>query len=189
MLKKIGFLLLSLFLAFRSYEMVNGLSRGAIPDLSLFESVFISFLLTLFLTGVFAFLGFAFPTSKLLPDAYYRIRHPERLKKVYAVLGGEYFKRMLLVTFWGKEKQRKKYFDGTKAGIANLDFQTRQSEFGHLGAFLLLGVASVHLLAQGYTLIFFVTSLLNIIGNGYPILLQRVHRIRIQKITWANKGI
>ncbi|MDN3690355.1 hypothetical protein [Cyclobacterium jeungdonense] len=182
MLRKIGFLLLSLFLAFRSYEMVNGLSRGTIPDLSLFESVFISFLLALFLTGVFAFPGFAFATSTLLPDTYYQIRQPERLKAAYVGLGGEYFKRLLLVAFWGKEKQRKKYFDGTKTGIANLSFQTRQSEFGHLGAFVLLGVASVMLLFRGYTIIFFLTTLLNIIGNGYPILLQRVHRIRIQKI-------
>ncbi|WP_162343770.1 glycosyl-4,4'-diaponeurosporenoate acyltransferase CrtO family protein [Cyclobacterium salsum] len=182
MLKKIGFLLLAFFLAFRSYEMVNGLLRHNLSDLSFIESVLISFLLALFLTGVFAFPGFAFPTSTLLPDAYYRIREPERLKATYEGLGGEYFKRMLLIGFWGKEKQRKKYFDGTKTGIANLDFQTRQSEFGHLGAFILLGVASVMLLFRGYTFIFFLTTLLNIIGNGYPILLQRVHRIRIQKI-------
>lgn len=154
MLKKIGFLLLALFLAFRSYEQVAGLVQTTTLDLSFFESALVSFLLALYLTGVFAFPGFVFATNKLLPDAYYRIRHPERLKAAYRGLGGAFFKRFLLITFWGKEKHRRRYFDGTKTGIANFDYQTRQSEFGHLGAFIVLGVVSALLLFHGYTLIF-----------------------------------
>ncbi|WP_439481339.1 hypothetical protein [Cyclobacterium plantarum] len=181
--KKIGFPLLSLFLAFRSYEMVKGLLQVSSNGLTVFQSVILAFLIPAFLTGVFAFPGFVFATSRLLPDAYYQIRNPKLLKRVYGLLGVEFFKRMLLFAFWGKEKYRKKYFDGRQSGIMQLDFQTRQSEFGHLGAFILIAFVSFLLLEKGHTLIFLMISVVNIIGNFYPILLQRVHRIRIQRIT------
>lgn len=181
--KKIGFPLLSLFLAFRSYEMVNGLLLASSTGLTVFESVILAFLLPAFLTGVFAFPGFAFATSKLLPEAYYQIRNPKLLKRVYGLLGVAFFKKMLLFAFWGKEKHRKKYFDGSQSGIMKLDFQTRQSEFGHLGAFVLTALVSFLLLEKGHTQIFLMICVVNIIGNFYPIFLQRVHRIRIQRIT------
>ncbi|MBD3628204.1 hypothetical protein [Cyclobacterium sp.] len=169
--KKIGFPLLSLFLAFRSYEMVKGLLIDSSTGLTVFESAILAFLLFVFLTGVFAFPGFVFAASRLLPDAYFRIRNPKLLKRIYGLLGVDVFKRMLLFAYWGKEKYRKKYFDG------------RQSEFGHLGAFILISFVSFLLLEKGHTLIFLMISVVNIIGNFYPILLQRVHRIRIQRIT------
>lgn len=181
--KKIVFSFLSIFLAFRSYEMIRGLLAVNSNGLTVFESVILAFLLSAFLTGIFAFPGFVFATSKLLPDSYYRIRNPNFLKRMYGFLGLAFFKQILLFAFWGKEKHRKKYFDGRQSGILNLDFQTRQSEFGHLGAFVLIAFVSILLLDKGYTLIFLLTSALNIFGNLYPILLQRVHRIRIQRIT------
>ncbi|WP_394330522.1 hypothetical protein [Psychroflexus sediminis] len=39
-----------------------------------------------------------------------------------------------MFVFWGKKKNKQKYFDGTKSGLENLDYQTKQSEFGHLAA-------------------------------------------------------
>ena len=148
-----------------------------------YEQVGAAFLLALYGTGIFAFLGFAYPTHRILPASYYSIKNPQALKLWYRKLGLKYFKSILLIMFWGKEKNRKKYFNGTKKGIANFIFQTKQSEFGHLGALILIMAGSIALLYHHYFLLVAVITLLNIIGNLYPIILQRYHRIRIERLT------
>ncbi len=152
-------------------------------DFSASENILISFLLTLFITGVFAFSGFAYSTSKLLPDAYYKIKNQAYLKTTYDLLGLRYFRTLLLLVFWGRKNNKEKYFNGTKSGLKNFIFQTKQSEFGHLGAFILIIVVSISLFALGYILLPFIVLLINIIGNLYPIILQRYHRMRIERIT------
>jgi hypothetical protein len=145
-------------------------------------SFIVAFLITLFVTGIFAFTGFAYPTHKLLPESYYYINNPERLKSIYKHLGVKHFRNFLLLAFWGREKNRKKYFDGTKQGFENFIFQTKQSEFGHLAAFIVILILTFVLLVNGYYFIPFVATIINIIGNIYPIILQRAHRVRIEKI-------
>jgi hypothetical protein len=158
------------------------LSSSEPDELSNFEGVVISFLLTLYITGVFAFIGFAYPTNRILTDAYYKIKNPKKLNYVSKVLGVKYFKILLLIAFWGWKKNRKKYFNGTKKGLQNFVFQTKQSEFGHLGAFLVILISSVILLVYGYTYVVSIMTLINILGNVYPVILQRMHRARVQRL-------
>jgi hypothetical protein len=73
------------------------------------EILLLSFLLNLFITGVFAFAGFAYQTSKVLPDSYYLIKNPVFLKQLYKFIGVKYFRIFLLVLFWGKKNNRAKY--------------------------------------------------------------------------------
>ena len=108
--------------------------------------IVVAWLLNLFITGIFAFAGFAFPTQKLLPNAYYQIYQPQTLVKAYKFLGVELFRKMLLATLWKSKKQRKKYFNGKKNGIENLIEQSMKSEFGHLIPFLLISLISIYLL-------------------------------------------
>jgi len=141
-----------------------------------------AYLLSLFITGVFAFPGFVFPTGNILPDGYYRIHNPKRLMRIYDLLGVQCFRLFLLATLWRSKANQKKYFNGTKQGLKNFMYQTRQSEFGHFGAGIVtLGVA-IYLLVLGHVYISIVMTLINIIGNGYPVILQRTHRIRIEGI-------
>jgi hypothetical protein len=140
-------------------------------------------LLNLFISGIFAFTGFAYPSSRLLPDAYYTVKNPKVLTAAYNILGIKFFRSFLLMAFWGKEKNRKKYFNGTKSGIQNFDFQTRQSEFGHLGAFIVTTIVCVILLSNGHVITLLLTMALNIIANLYPIILQRMHRVKIQRLS------
>jgi hypothetical protein len=144
---------------------------------------FLSILINLFITGIFAFIGFAYPSSRLLPESYYRITNPEALTSIYNLVGVKYFRMMLLGAFWGKEKNRKRYFNGTKTGIRNFDFQTRQSEFGHVAAFVAIMAISLIILAYGHPIAFAMITLINVVANFYPIVLQRIHRIQIQRIT------
>ncbi len=182
MFKKVLFLLIAIFLAYRSAEMLKLSGQIEPNELSVLGALTLAFMLNLFVTGIFAFPGFVLPTGQLLPKAYYRVRNPKTLGLLYKLLGVHYFRKLLLLGFWGKEQNRKKYFNGTKAGIPQFDYQTRQSEFGHLGALVVILSLSLVVLAQGHVQAFVFIQLINLLGNGYPVLLQRKHRLVIQRL-------
>jgi hypothetical protein len=187
MVKKILFPLIAIFLAFRSYEILKTLWLVEPSEFSLWMKLLLSFLLNLFMTGIFAFMGFAYKTNQLLPENYYRIKNRNLIFKLSKFLQVEYFKKFLLILFWGKKKNRQKYFDGTKSGLENLDYQTRQSEFGHLAALVVIQLGVVTMLIQEHYLIAILTTTLNFISNFYPVLLQRNHRIQIERIKTIQK--
>ena len=110
----------------------------------------IAYIIALFGTGIFAFVGFAYPTSKLIGRSYYRLRNPKQLQFWYRLLGLAYFRKFLMLFFWGSKKNRKKYFNGTRTGI----YQTHQSEFGHLGALFLVAFTNMYTFYLGYYAIF-----------------------------------
>ena len=120
----------------------------------------------LFVTGVAAFLGFAWPTQRLLPDAYYAIRDPGRLRRAYRGLGVEYFRRFLLATFWRSPAQRAKYFSGTRASLPRLLEMSRKSEFGHLVPGVVCAGAAVVLAVLGGWWAAGALAVGNVIGNG-----------------------
>jgi hypothetical protein len=180
--KKLLLSFFSIFLAFRSVELYKFIQMAGPAHFNWIGILGVSFALNLFITGVFALLGFAFLTNKVLPNSYYQIKDSKKLNMVYKILGVEYFKILLLMFFWGKKKNRKKYFDGTKTGIDNFDTQTRQSEFGHLAALITIMIVSFKLLMTGHFEIFYITSVINLVGNLYPIILQRTHRIQIERL-------
>lgn len=182
MVKKVLFPLISIFLAYRSYELLKMIGTLEPAELSFWIKLLLSFLLNLFATGIFAFAGFAYKTNKLLPESYYRINNKELVNKLSTFLKIEYFRKFLLVLFWGKRKNRQKYFDGTKSGLKHLDYQTRQSEFGHLSALVLIQLIVVMIFIKEHYLISFLTTMINFVLNFYPVLLQRKHRIQIERI-------
>ena len=165
------------FLAFQSAGLVTAVGRGAAPP-ALFQ-VFYGLAFGLFATGVVAFLGFAWPTQRLLPAGYYAVRAPRRLRRVYRGLGVGAFRRFLLATFWRSDAQRDKYFTGTRAGFGRLVTMSRKSEFGHLIPLVVCGGAAVWLARAGWGWAAGALTVANVIGNGYPILLQREHRRRV----------
>ena len=187
MVKKILFPFISVFLAYRSYELLKTIWMVEPAELSFWIKLLLSFLLSLFITGIFAFIGFAYRTNQLLPENYYRIKNKELIIKSSNFLKLEYFRKFLMVLFWGKKKNRKKYFDGTKSGLENLDYQTRQSEFGHLSALVIIQLSVVMIFIKGHYLIALLTTIINFISNFYPVLLQRKHRIQIERIKSLKK--
>lgn len=60
--------------------------------------------------------------------------------------------------------------------------ETRQAEFGHLGGLILTIPISVFLLIRGFYIWCLVLQVFNLFGNFYPIILQRVHRLQIQRM-------
>lgn len=144
-------------------------------------SIVSSIILNLIITGAFAFLGFAWPTQRLLPSFYYKIKRPKQLKFIYQLLKVELFKRMLLMTFWKDENKRKSYFNGQSEGLPHFIEQTQKSEFGHLIPFMLITLLCLFLLLKGFVKLAVATFVFNCIFNGYPIILQRHHRMRVQR--------
>lgn len=180
--KPIFFSLLSLFLLYFSITTIIQIITFGPEELSDEASFFLGFLINLCVTGIFAFPGFVFSTNKALPDKYYIIKNPSTLIHWYNLMGVRYFRKLLILFFWGKKGNKKKYFDGRKSGLNQFNYQSRQSEFGHLGALVLLLMINFLFLIPGYYLLALLTFLINVIGNFYPVILQRHHRIRIQRI-------
>jgi hypothetical protein len=150
MLKKIVYVGFSVFLSYITYDLVLELWAANPSRYDLLESVVIAFLLVLFETGIFAYVGFIFPTSKLLPSQYYEVSNPRVIRRLYKIFGVVHFKKLLMVLFWGYRRNRRKYFDGTRSGIDGLMYQAQQSEFGHLAAAVLVTLTGLTLLVRGY---------------------------------------
>ncbi len=186
MVRKILLTLMSLFLVQQSYSLLIHINRSEID--SWLQIFFVAWLINLFVTGMFAFVGFAYPTHQLLPKSYYKINKPNTLKQIYNALGVNTFRKVLLATLWRSKKMRSGFFNGTSKGIANLEEQSMSSEFGHLFPFILINILGIYFLIIGLTKLCLFTILINIVGNLYPILLQRYHRMRIQNLRKRQKS-
>lgn len=178
--KRVFYVLFALFLAFQSYGLCEWLF-SARPT-SWQWSIILAFLLNLFVTGVFAFLVFALPTERLLPDSYYHIKRPKKLQTFGKIIGIEGFRRFLLATVWKNKEKQKGFFDGTTDGLDNFETNTKKSDFGHMIPFIILNVIIVLLSFYGKWITALTTLIINIVFNFYPIILQRLHRIRIERM-------
>lgn len=176
---------MSLFLIQQSYKVLSRIHEFETDSWLLI--IFTAWVINMFITGIFAFAGFALPTQKLLPKSYYKIYQPQTLTKIHTTLGVETFRKFLLATVWRNKKQRKKFFNGKKNGIVVLEEQSMKSEFGHLIPFIILIFASVYLIMIDLVALGVSCMIINFIGNFYPILLQRHHRMRIQMIREKRK--
>jgi len=187
MVKKIFLTLGSIFLFYKTYELIYWLINFTPNRFNVMGSLALSLVLNLFITGIFAFVGFAFLTSKMLPSSYYLVKQTKAILFLHKILGLTYFKSFLLKMYWGKESNRKRYFNGKAAGLKDFSTQTKQAEFGHLAAFVSILLVSIVLLYYKYVMIFIMSNIINILANLYPILLQRSHRIQIQRLEKLSK--
>ena len=106
-ISKIVLVLASLFLAYQTYQLMAALISSQGQKFPWFMAFLFAFLLDLFATGIFAFAGFEFPTHRLLPKSYYRIKNPDAVAKWDDLLRVSIFRKFLMIIFWGKEKNRK----------------------------------------------------------------------------------
>jgi len=185
--KKVLFTVLSGVLAYNTFKLTAIFLVLPQEEFSTLAIVISALAFIFLITGVAAFLGFVYPTSRILPSDYYRIKNPKKLSFWYRYLGVKYFKTFLLYTFY-RRKENLKYFDGTKSGIFLFEFNTRQSEFGHLAAFVLGFFISLLLLFEGHEKVFILMQPVNIFLNLYPILLQRKHRIVLERLISRTEG-
>jgi hypothetical protein len=106
-IKKILFPLFSLFLLYRTIELMKQVMASTPNTYTGSKNLIIAVLLVLFVTGIFAFPGFAYPTNRIMPANYYKIKKSKKLDQLYRLLGVKYFRVFLLVFFWGWKKTNK----------------------------------------------------------------------------------
>jgi hypothetical protein len=113
-LKKIVLPLLSLFLLYRTVELCRYLFAMEPSSLTNFGSAILAVLLSMFVTGAFAFVGFAYPTNAVLPAAYYSVNNSKLITSIHDWLGVKYFRKMLLLTFGEPRKTEKCFLTAPK---------------------------------------------------------------------------
>ena len=179
-IKKLILISASVFLIFLSYQLLDEIYHWNLKNVLLLVTY--AFLINLYITGIFAFAGFALPTYKLMSNSYYYVKNRQLLENLYKRMGVAVFRKFLLITFWYNIKQRKNYFSGKRTGLENFSIETKTSEFGHFGAFIIVLIVSLYFIYLQYYLLFVITSVINVLFNFYPVILQRYHRMRIQSI-------
>lgn len=181
MVKKTLFTTLSFVLTYNTYKLTTIFFELPPEKFSLLAIIISAISLNFLITGAVAFLGFVYPTSRILSNSYYKIKNTETLNLCYKWLGIDFFRLFLLKTFYRK-RNNKKYFNRTKSGVLLFDYNTKQSEFGHLIALILVFALSLVLLLEGHKYVFIWMQPLNILLNLYPIILQRKHRIIVERL-------
>ena len=179
--KRLFMIALSGFMVKLDIDLFRLALHASADEIGIGASVFLGFFLSLTLTGIFAFVGFVFPTSRLLPKSYYEVESPLNWKRLAELMQLELFRKLLLIFFWGG-KNRKRFFNGKRDGLDGMLYETEQTEFGHFGGFILTIPFTVILVFRGFYLWALFLQFFNLFGNFYPILLQRTHRIQLQRI-------
>lgn len=118
-----------------------------------------------------------------LPIGYYEIKSFEQTGRLYEYLGIRMFKQLVrrgpFAIFsptlrFPKEK--------TVAALRNLDSEMHKAETGHLFIFILMLLFSGYALLEGWLDAVAWLLMFNILINGYPIMLQRYNRIKLQEL-------
>jgi hypothetical protein len=149
-------------------------------SLSLSQSLLNAIFLNLFVTGIFTIV-YSFPVYKLLPERYYSINNPKLFKSFCNLIKIEYFKKILLITFWRKKQNKKYFFNGTRNGFAEFKINTMKSEFGHFMGFIIVMILTIYIGIKINMVTALMVFIINIIFNFYPFILQRYHRQRLAR--------
>ena len=168
----------SAFLIWQSIQLVHNIAQGTHPT-TLSDILTQAILLNLFITGIFL-VGYALPLHRLLPDSYYRSVGSKAFSAACSILKMELFRKMLRLTFWGPRNNRKHFFNGKKSGLAQFEMNTRISESSHVLAFAIITTVSFYLAAVANINLAIIATLINVVFNFYPAMLQRYHRSRLQ---------
>ncbi len=116
-----------------------------------------------------------------LPDAWFRFREVESVR-LYRQLGVGLFRTFLLKSPFRSLNTQIHLNTRKREALRELDTHMRNSEANHVIAFVITLLAT---LAYGYFndgRFFFWLSVFNVLGNVYPVLLQRYNRIRLARL-------
>jgi hypothetical protein len=118
-----------------------------------------------------------------LPIHYYHVHSFERTGRVYERLGIRWFQRLVRREPLARLSPTLRLSDNrTLSAFRQLDCEMRKAETSHVYIFLLMIVVIGYaLLRQWFDAVGWMLAC-NIIINGYPIMLQRYNRIRLQAL-------
>ena len=117
------------------------------------------------------------------PKGYYEIKSFERTGQIYERLGIRLFKKIVRrgpLSIFSPTLRFPK--ERTITALLALDAEMRKAETGHAIIFGLVLIVCCYALSRGWYDAFGWLLLFNLLINGYPILLQRFNRIKLQEL-------
>ena len=179
-IQKILLISFSVFLIWQSIQLVFNISQNTHAT-TVGDSLIQSILLNLFITGIFL-IGYALPLHRLLPTSYYTSVESQSFVTICTILKIELYRKFMRLTFWSPRNNKKHFFNGRRNGLVQFERNTRISECGHTFAFVIIVVVSLYIGFVVNIYLAIMATLINIIFNFYPSILQRYHRLRLQRM-------
>jgi hypothetical protein len=152
-----------------------------------FRSPIFAFLVNWLAMSWVAVTGRVIPYS--FPPAYYDIKPFERTGQLYERLGIRLFKKLVrrgpLSVFSPTLRLPK---EKTLSALQELDHEMRKAEAGHATIFMLMLVFIVYALTRRWFDAALWLLAFSVIINGYPVMLQRYNRIKLQELIQLGGG-
>lgn len=116
-----------------------------------------------------------------LPESWFRMRRKES-RQLYRNLGVVLFRDMLVRSPFRVLNQKIHLTNRSKGAFLELETHMRMAETNHVIAFVLSLIATVFYGQYNDARFIIWLTALNLIGNVYPVFLQRYNRIRMTRI-------
>lgn len=147
-----------------------------------FRNPIFAFLINWLVMSWIAIIGqfFTFPT---LSSTYYEIKPFEESGRIYEQLGVSLFKKIVRrgpFTVFSPTLRFPK--EKTTTTLRILEKEMCKTETAHLGIFFMILLLVIYALFNGWLLAAGWLLLFNILFNGYPVMLQRYNRLKIEEL-------
>ncbi len=117
-----------------------------------------------------------------LKSSYFDSKHFERDGKIYKYLGVHFYRKLLKISGWEKERKEKTPIIKKINALEYYEYRTRASEFGHGVIAIIIAIISIYVYRVYSLKETIALVLLNIFLNIYPIFVQRYNRPRVQRV-------
>jgi hypothetical protein len=152
-----------------------------------FRSPIFAFLINWLLMSWVAILG-QFISFPFFAPTYYEIKPFEQSGRVYERVGIAIFKKMVRRGPFSIFSPTLRFPEQkTASALRNLENEMRKAETSHMAIFFMVLFLVIYPLFNGWFDAIAWLLLFNILFNGYPVMLQRYNRIKIQEL--INNGI
>ena len=111
-----------------------------------------------------------------------RFRVSPREVEIYRRLGVVGFMHLLRKIGWTAAMRDRKVFDGTRSTVSSYERATRHGENAHAVLFLIVLAPLAWALVEGWWSAAFWIGSMNLVFHAYPVMLQRVQRVRLLAI-------
>jgi hypothetical protein len=126
-----------------------------------------------------------------LTSGYFTIKRWENEGKIYVLTGVNLFRKLLVLVGWEKITKAVNPVKNGLSALQQLEYGTRQAEFGHLIVFLIILATNILVAISMGLMASLWLIILNLLLNVYPLLLQRYNRPRFQRVilNYSNKQV
>jgi hypothetical protein len=176
---------MTIFKKFLPLVVITGIALGLMVWTLIsfeFRSPIFAFLINWLVMSWIAMMG-QFVTFPTFPSTYYEIKPFEQSGQVYERLGVSLFKKIVRRGPFTVFSPTLRFpAEKTASALRNLEDEMRKAETSHTVIFCMILLLSIYPLIKGWFDAIAWLLLFNILFNGYPVMLQRYNRIKIQEL-------